>query len=82
VVVDPAGAAVVVVAAGAAVVVVVVSSVPPQAASAPPRPAPRPTAAPAIPAIFRKSRRLTDFSVKESFSSFGLSDIFNPRCLC
>jgi hypothetical protein len=50
VVVDPAGAAVVVVAAGAAVVVVVVSSVPPQAASAPPRPAPRPTAAPAIPA--------------------------------
>ena len=50
-----AGAAVVVVAA--AVVVVVSSS--PQAASRPPRPAPTPMVAPATPAIFRNSRRLT-----------------------
>ncbi len=52
VVVGPA----VVVVSGAAVVVVSSSS--PQAASTPPRPAPMPTAAPATPAIFRKSRRL------------------------
>jgi hypothetical protein len=39
--------------------VVVVSSVPPQAASRPPKPAPAPTVAPAMPAIFRNSRRLT-----------------------
>ena len=52
-----AGAAVVVV-AGAALVVVVVAWLP-QAATRPPRPAPTPIVAPAIPAIFRNSRRLT-----------------------
>ena len=39
--------------------VVVVSSVPPHAATTPPRPAPSPTAAPAMPTSFRNSRRLT-----------------------
>ena len=58
------GAAVVVVAGGCVVVVagaavVVVVSSPPQAATSPPRPAPAPMVAPAIPAIFRNSRRLT-----------------------
>ena len=50
-------AAAVVVVAGAAVVVVVSS--PPQAATSPPRPAPAPMVAPAIPATFKNSRRLT-----------------------
>ena len=51
-----------VVVAEAAVVVgpaVVVVVLPPQAATRPPRPAPRPTVAPATPARRRKSRRLT-----------------------
>jgi len=58
---DTVGAAVVVVAAAEVVVapaVVVVVSSPPQAESSPPIPAPTPTAAPAMPAILRKSRRL------------------------
>jgi hypothetical protein len=41
------------------VVAAVVVVLPPQAATRPPRPAPKPTVAPAIPASLRKSRRLT-----------------------
>jgi hypothetical protein len=49
-------------------VVVVSSAVPPQAAITPPRPAPRPIVAPASPAYFRKSRRLSALLVSRPSS--------------
>ena len=63
--------------AGAAVVVgpaVRGGRSPPQAATRPPRPAPTPTAAPATPAIFKNSRRLTVFAAGKVLLPSGLSD--------
>ena len=57
--------------------VVVVSSVPPQAASRPPSPAPTPMVAPAMPAIFRKSRRLTVLPLSKAGSSCSLASRSN-----
>ena len=50
----------------AVVAAVVVVVVPPQAATRPPRPAPTPIVAPAMPAILRKSRRLTGLPCKRT----------------